>query len=167
MLGDRVRIVLYHASKFGNGERVAEELRRVMEAKGHHVAVHHIDKVRPKEAQPADLYIIGSPTRFGGPIGSMQKFVKKASLAPGSKYAIFATHTDGAPNKKTGKLPTQEELDRERRTIPELDQLLKEKGLVKITDEVFQVAGDTMKGTLREGWEIKVDKFTDAILGAL
>ncbi len=158
---------MFHASKFGNGERVSEELKRVLEADGHQVAVHHVDKVRPKETQPADLYIIGSPTRFGGPIGSMRKFVKKASLPPGSRYAIFATHTDGAPDKKTGKLPTQEELDRERRTIPELDQLLKEKGLIKVTDKVFPVTGDIMKGTLREGWEIKVDEFANAILGAL
>jgi flavodoxin len=166
-MGDRLRVELFHASKFGNGEKVSEELKRVLEAEGHQVTVHHIDRVKPKEVQPADLYIIGSPTRFGGPIGSMRKFVKKASLPPGSRYAVFATHTDGAPDKKTGRLPTQEELDRERRTIPELDQLLKDKGLIKVTDKVFPVTGDVMKGTLREGWKINVDEFAYAILGAI
>lgn len=161
-----MRIELFHASKFGNGERISEQLRHVLESKGHQVTVHHIDHVDPREVLPADMYIIGSPTRFGGPIGSMKKFVKKASLPPGSRYAIFATHTDGAPNKKTGKMPTQEELDRGRKTIPELDQLLKEKGLVKITGKVFQVTGDVMKGTLREGWENEVNDFVTNILGA-
>jgi len=162
-----LRIELFHASKFGNGKRVSEELKRVLEAEGHQVAVRHIDGVKPKEGQPADLFIIGSHTRFGGPIGSMKKFVKKASLPLGSRYAVFATHTDGAPDKKTGRLPTQEELDRERKTIPELDQLLKEKGLIKVADKVFPVTGDVMKGTLREGWEIKVDEFATAILGSI
>lgn len=166
-LGDPMRVELFHASKFGNGARIAQELKRVFEAEGDQVMVHHIDDVRPKEVLPADLYIIGSPTRFGGPIGSMRKFLKKAQMPPGSKYAIFATHTDGGPNKKIGKAPTQEELDRVRRTIPELDQILRDKGAVKVADKVFDVTGDIMKGTLKEGWEGRVQEFTTAIRGTL
>ncbi len=75
-----MKIELYHASKFGNGANVAEELRRVMETKGHQMSVHHIDESKPKTLPPADLYIFGSPTRFGGPRGSMRRFVKKVSL---------------------------------------------------------------------------------------
>jgi len=162
-----MKIEIYHASKFGNGARVAEELRRVMEIKGHQANVHHIDESRPKELAPADLYVFGSPTRFGGPIGSMKRFVKKASLPSGSKYAVFATHTEGMPNKKTGQMPTEEELSRERKTIPVLEEMLREKGLVKVADQIFVVTGNVMKGTLKEGWQEKAGEFATTILSSM
>jgi flavodoxin len=160
-----MKIELFHASKFGNGAMVAEELRRVMEAKGHQLTVHHIDDSKPKEMPPADLYIFGSPTRFGGPIRGMRKFITKIVLAPGTKYAIFATHADEAPDKKTGKMPTNEELNSRRKTIPDLDEILKGKGLAKVAEIVFSVSPDTLKGPLKAGWQEKVGEFASAILG--
>jgi len=145
---------------------VAEELRRVMETKGHQVNVHHIDESKPKELPIADLYVFGSPTRFGGPLGSMRRFIKKVSLQAGTKYAIFATHGDAMPNKKTGLVPTEEELDRWRKTIPILDEILREKGLVKVDDKIFLVSAETMKGPLKEGWQGKVEEFATAILSS-
>ncbi|MDH4123740.1 MAG: hypothetical protein OEV21_06635 [Thermoplasmata archaeon] len=159
-----MRIELYHASKFGNGAKVAEELRRVMEAHGHQLNTHHVKDANPKNLPPADLYIFGSPTRMGRPIGSMRRFIKKVPLPPGTKYAIFATHADEVPDKKTGKMPTEEELNRLRRTIPDLDEILREKGLVKVADKVFNVNPETMKGPLKEGWQEKVEVFTAQIL---
>jgi len=161
-----VGIELYHASKFGNGAKVAEELRRVMDARGHQMNVHHIDGAKPREMPRADLYIFGSPTRFGRPIGSMRRFIKKVSLPPGTKYAIFATHADAVPDKKTGKMPTEEELNRLRKTIPNLDEVLKGKGLVKVADEVFNVSADAMKGQLKEGWQGKAEEFATSILSS-
>jgi flavodoxin len=154
-----MKIELYHASKFGNGAKVAEELRRVMEAKGHEVKVHHVKEANPKELPPADLYIFGSPTRFGKPIGSMRRFVKKVSLPPKTKYAVFATHGEAVPDKKTGKMPTEEEIERWRRTIPIMDEVLKAKGLVKIADKKFYILADTLKGPLKEGWQKNVEEF--------
>lgn len=166
MEGSLIKIELYHASKFGNGARVAEELRRVMQTKGHELNVHHINESKPKNLPPADLYVFGSPTRFGGPLGSMRRFVKKVSLPPGTKYAVFATHGDAVPNKKTGLMPTEEELSRWRKTIPILDSIVSEKGLVKVADKVFLVTGETLKGPLKEGWQEKVEEFSSAILGS-
>jgi flavodoxin len=162
--GVLIKIELCHASKFGNGAKVAEELRRVMETKGHQMNVHHINESKPKELPLADMYVFGSPTRFGGPIGSMRRFIKKISLPSGTKYAIFATHGDAVPNKKTGQMPTEEELNRERKTIPVLDKILKEKGLVKVTDKIFLVLAETLKGPLKEGWQGKVEEFATSIL---
>lgn len=158
-----MRVELYHASKFGNGAMVADELRRVMEAKGHPMNVHHIKGANPKKLPPADLYVFGSPTRFGRPIGSMRRFIKKVSLPPGTKYAVFATHADEVPDKETGKMPTEEELNQRRKTIPDLDEVLKGKGLVKVADKVFSVSPDNWKGPLKEGWQKKVEEFTGQI----
>jgi flavodoxin len=166
MGGILIKIELYHASKFGNGAKVAEELRRVMETKVHQVNVHHIKESKPKELPLADLYVFGSPTRFGGPLGSMRRFIKKVSLPSGTKYAIFATHGDAVPNKKTGLMPTEEELNRWRKTIPILDEILKEKGLVKVADKIFLVSAETMKGPLKDGWQGKVEEFATTILGS-
>jgi len=164
--GSLIKIELYHASKFGNGARVAEELRRVLEVEGHRVNVHHIDKSKPKEIPFADLYVFGSPTRFGGPIRSMRRFIKKISLPSGTRYAVFATHGDAVPDKKTGRIPPEEELSRWRKTIPILDEILREKGLMKVTDKVFLVSGETLKGPLKEGWQEKVKEFAAAVLSS-
>jgi flavodoxin len=158
-----MKIELYHASKFGNGERVARELKRVLEAKGHQVNLHHVKDAKPKELPAADLYIFGSPTRIGKPIGSMRRFIKKVSLPPKTKYAVFATHGEDAPDKKTGKMPTEAEMERWRRTIPIMDEVLKGKGLVKIADNKFFVSAESLKGPLVEGWEEKVKEFAEKI----
>jgi flavodoxin len=159
-----MRVEIFHASKFGNGAKVAEELRRQMEAKGHQASVRHIDDSKPKELPPADLYVFGSPTRFGGPIGSMKRFAKKAVLPQGARYAVFATHGDAVPDRKTGKMPTEKELCVQRKTIPILDEIFAEKGLVKVADKIFLVSPEEMKGHLRDGWQGRVDEFTAAIL---
>jgi len=159
-----MKIELFHASKFGNGAMIAEELRRIAETSGHQMNVHHIDDARPKEMPAADMYIFGSPTRFGGPIGGMRRFIKKVVLPPGTKYAIFATHADQIPDKKTGTIPSEEELGRLRKTIPDLDEILKAKQLVKVAEQVFQVSPDTMRGPLKEGWRDKAKELATAVL---
>lgn len=150
---DIMKIEIFHASKYGNGAKIAEELSISLGAKGHEVKVHHIDDARPKELPSADIYIFGSPTRFGGPIGEMKRFLKKAELHSGAKYAIFATHSQVLPNKKTGMMPTQDEINQMRKTIPILDEILKEKGMVKVAERIFEVSADEMKGHLLEGWD--------------
>ncbi len=158
-----MKIEIYHASKFGNGAMVAEELRKILVSKGHEVGVHHIRDSRPKELSPADLYVFGSPTRFGKPIGSMRRFTKKASLQSGTKYALFATHGEPLPDKKTGLLPTDEKIRRARQTIPILDGILKGKGLVKVADKMFIVTSTELRGHLKEGWQAGVQEFAAAI----
>lgn len=157
-------IEIFHASKFGNGEMVAQELKRTLEAKGHQASVHHINDVRAKDVPPAELYIFGSPTRFGGPIGGMKRFLKKAALPPGSRYALFATHGAAVPDKKTGKVPTDGEMARFRRTLPAMDEILAGRGLSKVSEQMFLVSGDQMKGHLIDGWQDQAERFATAIL---
>ncbi|MDH7508210.1 MAG: hypothetical protein QHH00_02275 [Methanomassiliicoccales archaeon] len=160
-------VELFHASRFGNGQKVAEEFKNVMSNHGHQVNVHHVKESNPKVIPIADLYVFGSPTRIGRPIGSMRRFLKKARLPQGAKYAVFATHGEAVPDRKTGKMPTDEEMARWRKTIPEIDEILKSKGLVKVADMMFFVSGTTLKGPLTEGWEKRVDEFVLSILRGL
>ena len=157
-----MKIELYHASKYGNGAKVAEEFRRLMTMKGHQVNVRNIDDARPKELPQAGLYVFGSPTRLGKPIGGMRHFLRKVDLPSGTRYAVFATHIESKPDKKTGKMPSEEEMEKWMRSIPIMDELLRAKGMVKIAEmRVFVV---DLKGPLGEGWQKKVESFVAQIL---
>jgi hypothetical protein len=157
-----MKIEYFHASKFGNGAMVAEEFKRLMAAKGSTVNVHHIRDAHPKELTPADLYVFSSPGRIGKPIGSMRRFLKKARLSPGTRYAILTTEGAPQPNKRTGKLPTEEELAKYQRVRPIMNELLLTKGMNKVAEGRVLVTG--MKGPLEEGWQKKVEEFAAAIL---
>lgn len=158
-----MKIEILHASKYGNGAKVSEELSSLLGMKGHEVNVRHIDDAMPKELPTADIYIFGSPTRFGGPIGEMKRFLKKVELPPGTKYAVFATHGQILPNKKTGMMPTQDEISRMRKTIPTMDEILMEKGMVKVAEQIFEVSAVEMKGHLLDGWKERVAAFAAQI----
>jgi multimeric flavodoxin WrbA len=126
-----MNIEYFHASKYGNGAKVAEEFKKQMSAKGVTVNVHHVRDARPKEIPPADLYLLSSPGRMGKPIGSMRRFLKKAMLPSGTKYAILTTEAAPQLDKKTGQLPNEEEQARWHRIIPIMNEMLQKKGLIK------------------------------------
>jgi hypothetical protein len=151
----------YHASKYGNGAKVAEEFKSVMAAKGVMVHVHHIGEARPKELPPADLYMFSSPGRMGKPIVGMRRFLKKVQLAPGTRYAILTTQIAPQPNKKTGEMPSEEEFARWQRIIPIMNDLLQAKELKKVAEGTVQVTGT--KGPLEEGWQEKVAAFAGSL----
>ena len=156
-----MRIEYFHASKFGNGAAVAEEFKRLMSAKGVTVNVHHIRDARPKELPPADLYVFSSPGRFGKPIGGMRRFLRKVVLPPGTKYAVLTTEGEPQPDKRTGRVPTEEEQARFQRIRPIMNEILQGKGLVKVAEGKVLVTG--MKGPLEEGWQRKVEAFSALI----
>ena len=156
-----MRIEYLHASKYGNGAMVAEEFTRQMAAKGVAVDVHHIRDAKPKGLPPADLYLFSSPGRMGKPIGEMRRFLKKTELPAGTAYAILTTEAAPKPDKKTGKLPTEEEMARWQRVIPIMNELLQGKGLVEVAEGKVLVTG--LKGPLEEGWQTKVEAFAAQI----
>jgi menaquinone-dependent protoporphyrinogen IX oxidase len=156
-----MRIEYLHASKYGNGAMVAEEFKRQMAAKGVTVNVRHIRDARPKELPPADLYVFSSPGRMGKPIGAMRRFLKKVDLPAGTRYAVLTTEAAPQPDKKSGRMPTEEEMARWQRIIPIMHELLQGKGLVSVAEGKVLVTG--MKGPLEEGWQQKVDAFAARI----
>jgi len=156
-----MKIEYFHASKYGNGAMVAEEFKKQMEAKGVAVNVRHIRDARPKKMPPAELYLFSSPGRMGKPRGSVRRFLKKARLPSGTKYALLITEGAPQPDKKTGRMPTEEEMAKWQRVIPIMNQILQDKGLVKVAEGKIQVTG--IKGPLEEGWQKKVETFVSQI----
>ena len=150
-----------HASKFGNGAKVAEEFSRQMATKGVTVDVHHIRDARPGQLPLADLYLFSSPGRIGKPIGGMRRFLKKVGLPAGTKYAVLTTEAAPRPDKKTGKMPTEEELARYQRVRPIMNEILQGKGLVEVAEDKILVTG--VKGPLEDGWQQKVAAFAACI----
>ena len=157
-----MNIAYYHASKFGNGAMVADEFKKVMAARGVTVSVQHIRDANPQDLPRADLYVFSSPGRMGKPKGNARRFLRKVSLESGTRYAILTTQGAPKPDKKTGKMPTQEELDRWERVIPIMNELLEAKGLKKVAEEAVWVTG--LKGPLEEGWQQKVAAFADQVM---
>jgi menaquinone-dependent protoporphyrinogen IX oxidase len=156
-----MKIEYFHASKFGNGTKVAEEFQKLMAAKGVAVNVQHVRQSKPKEMPPADLYVFSSPGRVGKPIGRARRFLKKVILPPGTKYAILTTEGAPRPDKKTGRIPTEEEMAKWQRVRPIMNEILQAKGLVKVAEDKILVTG--MKGPLEEGWQKKVEAFVSQI----
>jgi menaquinone-dependent protoporphyrinogen IX oxidase len=152
-----MKIEYLHASKFGNGAMVAAEFKNLMNANGVSVEVHHIRQARPTELSPADLYVFSSPGRLGKPIGSMRRFLKKVKLPAGTKYAILTTEAAPKPDKKTGRVPSEEDLAKWQRVRPIMNEILQGKGLVKVLDDKVLVTA--LKGPLEEGWQQKVEAF--------
>lgn len=152
-------IEYYHASKYGNGEKVAEEFKKIMAIKGIMVNVHHVKKTKPDEIPTADLYVFSSPGRFGKPIGDMHGFLKKAQIAPAARCAVLTTEMAPKADKKTGKVPTEGSPHQKVRPI--LREILQTKGLKEVAEEKVYVLGT--KGPLEDGWQKKVEDFASSI----
>ena len=140
---------------------VAEEFKNQMANRGIIVNIHHVRDAKPKEMPPADLYLFSSPGRMGKPKGNMRRFLKKAKLPTGTKYAILTTEGAPMPDKKTGQMPSEQELAKWHRIIPIMNEILQEKGLVKVAQAKVLVTG--MKGPLEDGWQKKVAAFANQI----
>jgi menaquinone-dependent protoporphyrinogen IX oxidase len=156
-----MRIEYFHASKYGNGAMVAKELKEQMAAKGVTVDIHHIRAARPERLPTADLYLFSSPGRMGKPIGGMRRFLKKLRLPAGTRYAILTTEMAPQPDKKTGQIPTEEELAKWQRVRPIMNELLQGAGLVSVAEDKVLVTG--LKRPLEEGWQKKVAAFAARI----
>jgi len=155
-----MKIEYVHASKFGNGAAVAEEFSRQMAAKGVTVDVHHVREARPRDLPSADLYLFSSPARFGKPIGSMRRFLKKVELPAGTRYAVLTTEAAPHPDR-AGHVPSEEELAKWTRVRPIMNEILQRKGLVEVAEGKIFVTD--VQGPLEEGWQHKVEVFAAQI----
>jgi menaquinone-dependent protoporphyrinogen IX oxidase len=152
-----MKIEYLHASKFGNGATVAEELKQQISLKGVAVDVHHVREIKPKDVPSADLYVFSSPGRMGRPIRGMRRFLKDVTLPAGTKYALLTTEMAPRPDKKTGRMPTEEEIGRFQHVRPIMNEALQRKGLHKVAEDKIYVRD--LKGPLEDGWRGKVAAF--------
>jgi flavodoxin len=150
-----------HASKFGNGAKVAEAIKKDLSSRGVVVNVHHVREMKPAELPSAELYLFSSPGRFGKPIKGMRRFLKDLQLPAGTRYAILTTEMAPQPDKKTGNMPTEEEICKFQHVRPIMNDLLQAKGLVELAEDKVYVTG--LKGPLEDGWEEKVAAFAARI----
>jgi hypothetical protein len=65
------------------------------------------------------------------------------------------------PDKKTGRMPSEEEQARWQRVRPIMNDLLQGAGLVKVAEDKVHVTG--LKGPLEQGWQQKVAAFAARI----
>jgi hypothetical protein len=98
---------------------------------------------------------------MGKPIGSMRRFLRRVTLPAGTRYAILTTELAPKPDKKTGRMPSEEELARWQRVIPIMNEILQDRGLVKVAEDKVLVTG--LRGPLEEGWQKKVEAFVTRI----
>jgi hypothetical protein len=159
-----MKIEYYHASKFGDGARVASEFRTQLAGRGVTVNVHHIREANPTRLPPADVYLFSSPGRFGRPIGSMRLFLKKVELPAGSKYAILTTELAPRPSK-SGRPPSTDKVANRQRVRPMMNEILGSKGLANIGEDTVYVTA--MRGPLEDGWQHKLEAFAARIAAGL
>ena len=156
-----MNVEYFHASKYGNGATVAEELKRRMATRGVVVNVHHIKDVSAKALPPAELYVFSSPGRMGKPIGRMRRFLKSMEAPAGGRCAILTTEGAPQPDKKTGQIPTEEERARYQKVVSIMSELVRDAGMVEVAADKVLVTGT--KGPLEDGWQAKVDAFADRL----
>ena len=159
-------ITYVHASRFGNGAKVADEFAQRMAARGVSVAVHHVRDVAADRLPPADVYVFSSPGQWGKPIGRVRRFLGKVRLPPGTRYALLTTELGPPkPDRKTGRMPSEEEIAKYQRVRPIMRELLQASGLVNVAEDTVYVTG--LKGPLEDGWQDKVEAFAARIPLAL
>lgn len=156
-----MRVAYYHASRFGNGAKVAEEFRARSVELGATVDVHHIREVDPKDLPYADLYVFSSPGQWGKPIKKVRRFLSRLELPAGTKYAVLTTEMAPRPDKNTGAIPTEEERAKWQRVRPIMNELLQGAGLIKIAEDRILVT--EIKGPLEVGWEARVRSFAERL----
>src|SRR6478736_1410100 len=156
-----MKVVYVHASKYGNGARVADQFRSRMANHDIAVETHHVQEVEPEAIGPADLYVFSSPGRMGRPIRSIRHFLRDVRLPRGTRYALLTTEMAPQPDKKTGRMPTEDEICRFQHVRPIMIEILRHKGLVKVADE--KVYFTALKAPLEDAWQAKVDRYADSI----
>jgi len=157
-----MKVVYYHASRFGNGAAVAAKFADIMSARGDAVDVRHMRDADPKHLPAADVYVFSAPGFMGKPRRTARSFVRRARLEAGARYAILTTEVTARPDKN-GQMPDPESLDRWQRVMPIMRELLDGKG-VEVAESTVRVTD--LKGPLEDGWEDKVRAFADEISSA-
>ena len=144
-----MNLVIVYWSRYGNGKRIIDYLGKKIEKKGVKTQVFRTDEADPSSMPKADVYIFSAPTEVFNIQKNMRTFLKKLQGMEGKRYGIINTH------------------GMNRDWLNKMEKTLSKKKMIKVAGVDFKVGKDANTGNgLLEGWEIKVDGFTDNILQA-
>jgi len=131
----RMKVLIVHDSKYGNGKEIAKAIAQGLKQEGHEVNIiraREISTVRPIDY---DAFVLGSPTHVGGPTfksGRATKYIGKNG-GSGKPYATFTTW-----------------LNIKQKTLLKIDNAARKVGLEKLMDgRAYKCAN--LKGPLDEG----------------
>jgi len=139
-----MEIVIFHASKYGNGLKGAEYIKGLLENEGHVVDLKHSKQVKPKTYPLKDLYIFVAPVYATMVSGKVKKVAKKLSKRTGGSYVSILTGADEKIQKDT------------------IGKLLAARGWKKAAGPA-KLQVKEIKGPLVEGWEKKLDELVSGI----
>ncbi len=136
--------IIYH-TRFGNNESIADRLSEILENKGYGVLVQSINDTEPAEVPPSDLYVVCSPTHVGSLPVKLNRFLKKLTLKPDSRYAAIATHA-GSDSKTAEKIAF----------------LMESNGAVA-AKKPLQLLVEDLKGPLVQSWPEELENWAETL----
>jgi flavodoxin len=139
--------VIVYWSRYGNGKKVVDYLAKKKKQKGSDTKIFKTDEADPNSMPNASLYIFSAPTEAFNIQKNIRMFIKKLEGMEEKKYAMINTH--GMKSHRLNKM----------------EKLLSKKNMVKVAGVDFQVGKNANTGNgLMDGWESKIDDFTEKIL---
>jgi flavodoxin len=94
-----MKINIIHATRRGNGKKVAEAIRDVARKRGHGVKIFSARKTKAGDVPPSDLYIFILTIYYGFPSIKMKGFIRRISGDRKGSYVIILVGSD-LPNTR-------------------------------------------------------------------
>lgn len=142
----KMKINIFYATWFSNGEKLMEELAGILEGSGNEVKLYCVNKDVDGDIGDADLYIFSSPTRKFSLPSEMEKFIAGFTpKAEGEKYALATTY-----------------LDPRTIALKKIQALLEKKKMIKAADDL-KIRVKNLKGPLEENYIKRLQEFAGSI----
>ena len=143
-----MNVNIIYDSKYGNGEKLCNYIKNVLEERGHDADLYFVRKTKVKKLPKADLYIMSAPTHMGTAPWKVKRYIKKIS-DEGAKYSLITTC-----------------LDEESKAIEKMRNKFSGTDLKEVGDGL-KIKVEGMKGPLEDGYKEKVDDYLDEILSEI
>lgn len=142
-----MKIHILYISRYGNGQKCAEYLGKVLKQKGQDVEVHSMKEVNPKKIPEADVYIFSSPTHIKKPPIKVRRFLKRVRIqSRNTRYALMAT--------VVGK---------QMKTVNIMEKFLEHKDIMKAAKSI-QIRVGGLRGPLEKDYQKKLENFASEII---
>lgn len=141
-----MKINIIYESRYGNGKKIVDELKAILEEKDQKVDLFSVTGIKPAELPLGDLYVFSTPTRKFMLPRNIGNFVKEFTPpSENTKYALMTTF-----------------LDPRTIALKKIEALMVKKGIKKAADN-FKVKIFGLKGPLEE-YGAELSKFADELI---